>query len=73
MAWLTSFPILDALAQKAGVSLVVQEDFLRPDVGVAPRMCSWKRELRQKYEQLRPMCRFDSLHHCAPCPPPLIT
>jgi hypothetical protein len=33
VAWLTSRPILEALAQTQGVSIVVQkEDFLRPDL-----------------------------------------
>jgi hypothetical protein len=52
VAWLTSGPILDALAEIQGVSIVVQkEDFLRPDVG-APGRESWKRWLREKYDRL---------------------
>ena len=38
VAWLTSGPILDALAEVQGVSIVVQkEDFLRPDIDAAGR------------------------------------
>ena len=51
VAWLTSDRILDALAQKNDVSIVVQkEDFLRPDMG---HSSSWKYDLRLKYEALR--------------------
>jgi hypothetical protein len=52
VAWLTSDPILDALAETQGVSIVVQkEDFLRPDLG-APKGEGWKRRLRRKYDRL---------------------
>ena len=50
VAWVTSEPILKALAKKKGVSLVVQkEDFLRPDL---PPNDDWKRRLRQLYDSL---------------------
>jgi hypothetical protein len=52
VAWLTSGPILDALAQTQGVSIVVQkEDFLRPDVGV-PGGDEWRQWLRKRYDRL---------------------
>ncbi len=52
VAWLTSGPILDALAEVGGVAIVVQkEDFLRPDLGVPGRE-DWKRWLRGKYDRL---------------------
>lgn len=52
VAWLTSGPILDALAEMQGVSVVVQkEDFLRPDLG-APGGEKWRRWLREKYDRL---------------------
>jgi hypothetical protein len=51
VAWLTSGPILDALAKKEAVSIVVQkEDFLRPDLGSSD---NWKSWLMQKYLALR--------------------
>ena len=50
VAWVTSEPILKALAKKKGVSLVVQkEDFLRPDLSPHD---NWKRQLRQLYDNL---------------------
>lgn len=52
VAWLTSGPILDALAEVEGVSIVVQkEDFLRPDLGVSEGD-AWRRWLRGKYDCL---------------------
>jgi hypothetical protein len=52
VAWLTSGPILDALSETQGVSIVVQkEDFLRPDLG-APQASEWRRWLREKYTTL---------------------
>ena len=51
VAWLTSFPILEAMQGKR-VSIVVQkEDFLRPDIGRTAQD-RWKRELRQRYDAL---------------------
>lgn len=50
VAWLTSGPILDALAALPGVALLVQkEDFLRPDFGAA---AGWKNHLRARYAAL---------------------
>jgi hypothetical protein len=50
VAWLTNEQILKALAQKKGVSLIVQkEDFLRPDI--APES-NWTSRLRQWYYRL---------------------
>lgn len=50
VAWLTSTPILDALAKKT-VSIVVQkEDFLRPDVDA--KDATWRQYLRSKYDAL---------------------
>ena len=50
VAWVTSEPILKALAKKKGVSIIVQkEDFLRPDL---PPHDDWKRRLRQLYDNL---------------------
>jgi hypothetical protein len=52
VAWLTSGPILDALAKAQGVSIVVQkEDFLRPDLD-SPQESQWRQWLRARYEQL---------------------
>jgi hypothetical protein len=51
VAWLTSLPILDALARLDGVSLVVaKEDFLRPDLGGT----DWQ-PLHQAYRKLKPL------------------
>ncbi len=50
VAWLTNGAILDALARKKGVSLIVQkEDFLRPDMAQRPE---WTAYLRDKYNRL---------------------
>ncbi|MFZ6047342.1 phospholipase D-like domain-containing protein [Pseudomonas sp. CR3202] len=51
IAWLTSYSILDALAELNNVSIVVQkEDFLRPDVG---SRSDFKKTLRTKYKSLK--------------------
>lgn len=51
VAWLTSFPILDALARLNNVSIVVQkEDFLRPDVDSS---YNFKKILHKKYKALK--------------------
>lgn len=51
VAWLTSYSILDALAEIQNVSLIVQkEDFLRPDVG---SKSNFKNTLRNKYSNLK--------------------
>jgi hypothetical protein len=50
VAWLTSEPILTALAHCKHVSLIVQkEDFLRPDIASRPK---WAHHLRQLYDRL---------------------
>jgi hypothetical protein len=57
VAWLTHFDILDVLATRKSVSLVVQkEDFLRPDMG-APS--GWKDLLRRKYNALPEGARLE--------------
>lgn len=63
VAWLTSFNILDALAECDNVQIVVQkEDFLRPDLNVQDKN-DWKVKLRKKYESLR-FChdRYDMMY-----------
>lgn len=59
VAWLTSKPIIEALAKKTGVSIIVQkEDFLRPDFGVKS---NWKNELRKVYKNLPDsLSRYDA-------------
>ena len=55
IAWLTSGSILDVLATKEVVSLVVQkEDFLRPDMGAKS---NWKNWLKSKYSALN--CKIE--------------
>lgn len=58
VAWLTSIPILNALAKKDAVSIVVQkEDFLRPDGDQS------REELRAAYDALyhKTFDRFDAI------------
>lgn len=57
VAWLTSEPLLKALAKKQ-VSLIVQkEDFLRPDADVVGH---WKSRLRDLYSAIpATLCRYD--------------
>lgn len=57
VAWLTSEPILEALASKRGVQIVVQkEDFLRPD---GKDGSAWARRLRALYDALdNPIDRY---------------
>ncbi|NNB43700.1 MULTISPECIES: phospholipase D-like domain-containing protein [Pseudomonas] len=51
VAWLTSYSILDTLAELNNVSIVVQkEDFLRPDIGFNS---DFKKTLRTKYKSLK--------------------
>lgn len=48
VAWLTNYDILDALAFKEHVSIVVQkEDFLKPDL---KRCDNWRSVLKSKYD-----------------------
>lgn len=49
VAWLTSFKILDALAEKQASIIVQKEDFLRPDIDASK---SWKNELRMRYDKI---------------------
>lgn len=58
VAWLTSEPILTALTQSKGVSIIVQkEDFLRPDMAMRS---NWSRYLRRLYDKLPShLSRFD--------------
>lgn len=50
VAWLTHPDILDALAEKEGVALIVQkEDFLRPDKNSTR---GWKADLHRRYAAL---------------------
>lgn len=52
VAWLTSTPILKALATCTNVQIIVQkEDFLRPDIN-ARNTTSWKSELRRLYNSI---------------------
>lgn len=62
VAWLTSFRILNALAQRRyGTSIVVQkEDFLRPDINDTD---STKFLLREKYEKLNPIPEYSYGYH----------
>lgn len=53
VAWLTSTPVLDALAKVPRVQLIVQkEDFLRPDGVRQSRGNKWHRDLRERYARL---------------------
>ncbi len=55
VAWLTSEPILNALAEKKGAVIIIQkEDFLRPDFGTPEEWeKKWRQHLRQLYNQIR--------------------
>jgi hypothetical protein len=50
VAWLTSTPILDALADTQVAIVVQKEDFLRPDINPTP---GWKAQLHERYARLR--------------------
>jgi hypothetical protein len=53
VAWLSNHTILDALATRRGVGLVVQkEDFLRPDLS---KDAHWSGTLRKAYDALPPL------------------
>jgi hypothetical protein len=60
VAWLTSKPILTALAGCQNVQIIVQkEDFLRPDIGVK-NTDSWKTELWKLYKSVKcNLVRYD--------------
>lgn len=50
VAWLTNEPVLDALASRSAVSIIVQkEDFLRPE---QRSNSSWKSKLQARYARL---------------------
>lgn len=59
VAWLSNYAILDSLAKKDTVSIVVQkEDFLRPDSG---SNSNFHQTIRRKYEALKvhdDVCRY---------------
>jgi hypothetical protein len=58
VAWLTDMRVLDALAARKGVSILVQkEDFLRPDLDGA---ADFAVTLRRAYEGLPRICRYES-------------
>ncbi|EEM8339031.1 hypothetical protein DFQ66_14045 [Salmonella enterica subsp. enterica serovar Amager] len=59
VAWLTSYTVLDALAQddKDVVFVIQKEDFLRPDIGAKN---DFKETLRRKYSSLKnSLTRYD--------------
>ncbi|MDF1894881.1 phospholipase D-like domain-containing protein [Rahnella contaminans] len=59
VAWLTSYSVLDALAQddKEVVFVIQKEDFLRPDIGAKN---DFKETLRKKYSNLKnSLTRYD--------------
>jgi hypothetical protein len=59
VAWLTSYPVLDALAQdnKDVVFVIQKEDFLRPDMG---QFKDFKKTLKKKYGKLKnTLTRYD--------------
>lgn len=52
VAWLTSYKILNALAQCKNVQILVQkEDFLRPDINTK-NVNDWKKVLHEKYNKI---------------------
>jgi hypothetical protein len=55
VAWLTSEPILNALAEKKGAEIIIQkEDFLRPDSGLPNQQEKKRRQrLRRLYNRIR--------------------
>lgn len=53
VAWFTAEPIINALAQKDSVSILIQkEDFLRPDLGGPSSSKAWRENLRALYAAL---------------------
>ena len=76
VAWLTSEPILEALATKDYISIIVQkEDFSRPDMDAGNKN-SWKKWLQEKYMSLQSSLNrfmFDNLlRHVSYCTDPSI-
>jgi hypothetical protein len=68
VAWLTNDSILDALAKKKGVKIVVnKEEYLRPDTRVGKR--DFYRKLRMKYNELDDLFKTD----CVSCSKPFIS
>jgi hypothetical protein len=60
MAWLTSEKIIQALANKLFICIIVQqEDFLRPDANFDGDNQQWKKNLRKLYDQLKPTQKLD--------------
>lgn len=56
VAWLTSEPILKALAKKKTSIIVQKEDFLRPDMDYQN---GWKTRLHELYSNLGGLARFE--------------
>jgi hypothetical protein len=53
VAWFTAEPIINALAQKDSVSILIQkEDFLRPDLSAPHSSKKWSKHLRSLYTSL---------------------
>jgi hypothetical protein len=73
VAWLTSEPILRALAKTQTSIIVQKEDFLRPDIGADP---GYSRKLRSLYDELRCDITRDSLpgyvHRLSVCGDPTV-
>lgn len=66
VAWLTSYPVLDALAQdnKDVVFVIQKEDFLRPDMG---QFKGFKNILKEKYGKLKNnLTRYDFIDTILP-------
>jgi hypothetical protein len=66
VAWLTSYPVLDALAQdnKDVVFVIQKEDFLRPDMG---QFKDFKKTLKKKYGKLKnTLTRYDFIDTILP-------
>lgn len=62
VAWLTSLPLIRAIASKKNAAIIVQkEDFLRPDIDAKG---GWKEELHLGYQLIPGACRYE-------LPPPL--
>ncbi len=74
VAWLTSIPILDALAEKETSIIVQKEDFLRPDLKTGNR--GWKEILRNKYNGISNCFTRYEIHNlltwCSVCCDPSI-